>query len=431
SKQSEARELREISRYEDGEIIEEAEGAGGEPGTCGVYEASVAEVTKEGIEKDRTLCSVRAEKGEYDNILSEKYNGGHRNASVMEKFELTASSLTCNEWKEEWEQMCEACWDAKELELIEMKKKLRRKWKKDICKTVVSIEKMDKIEKLFEAWEANADSVERQKRLGTEKCKEPKKKKARGGETGEEHIKGVQSVLQSKAMRMGEPEARKVSQIDPEHAGREEATANWGKKNICVKTTGESIRRRGALGVIERKTAIKWNVATDRTWEMRDNMLRIRLKDMADKLDSMRKKGMMRGSDIWIDDDPTHRETQIQKWLRRVADKDTKDKRQAKVTYMKIERNGGGDAGWMGEHGHCINPQEWREVQGQQLQRDITDGHGLQGVDLDNGEENRYVGRGDQSPERKSGWFQEGERHKGAHLYAQRIGLSGQEAAHE
>ncbi|KAK0080916.1 hypothetical protein PV326_007928 [Microctonus aethiopoides] len=93
--------------------------------------------------------------------------------------------------------------------------------------------------------------------------------------------------------------------------------------------------------------------------------------------------------------------------------------------------DGGGDAGWMGEHGHCINPQEWREVQGQQLQRDITDGHGLQGVDLDNGEENRYVGRGDQSPERKSGWFQEGERHKGAHLYAQRIGLSGQEAAHE
>ncbi|KAK0076253.1 hypothetical protein PV325_005684 [Microctonus aethiopoides] len=292
--QSEARELREISRYEDGEIIEEAEGAGGEPGTCGVYEASVAEVTKEGIEKDRTLCSVRAEKGEYDNILSEKYNGGHRNASVMEKFELTASSLTCNEWKEEWEQMCEACWDAKELELIEMKKKLRRKWKKDICKTVVSIEKMDKIEKLFEAWEANADSVERQKRLEYTiyLIGRPKKKKARGGETGEEHIKGVQSVLQSKAMRMGEPEAR------------------------------------------------KWNVATDRTWEMRDNMLRIRLKDMADKLDSMRKKGMMRGSDIWIDDDPTHRETQIQKWLRRVADKDTKDKRQAKVTYMKIERNG-------------------------------------------------------------------------------------------
>ncbi|KAK0080915.1 hypothetical protein PV326_007927 [Microctonus aethiopoides] len=319
SKQGEARELREISRYEDGEIIEEAEGAGGEPGTCGVYEASVAEVTKEGIEKDRTLCSVRAEKGEYDNILSEKYNGGHRNASVMEKFELTASSLTCNEWKEEWEQMCEACWDAKELELIEMKKKLRRKWKKDICKTVVSIEKMDKIEKLFEAWEANADSVERQKRLGTEKCKEPKKKKARGGETGEEHIKGVQSVLQSKAMRMGEPEARKSRDEPPKKLNDSE----------LLKELKES-----ELG---KKKHLREN---DWTWEMRDNMLRIRLKDMADKLDSMRKKGMMRGSDIWIDDDPTHRETQIQKWLRRVADKDTKDKRQAKVTYMKIERNG-------------------------------------------------------------------------------------------
>ncbi|KAK0160218.1 hypothetical protein PV328_007646 [Microctonus aethiopoides] len=81
----------------------------------------------------------------------------------------------------------------------------------------------------------------------------------------------------------------------------------WRKKNICIRSSSAGINMRSALRKVEEMAGINWGNTIERSWEVSGEMTRIRLRDMGD-MELMRKKGKMKGSDVWIDDDLTVRE---------------------------------------------------------------------------------------------------------------------------
>lgn len=121
---------------------------------------------------------------------------------------------------------------------------------------------------------------------------------------------------------------------------RELKEREWRKKNICVRSSSARTNMESAMMKVEEMAEIEWDSMIIRSWEMSGEMSRLRIKDLRDKVEVMRKKGKMRGSDVWIDDDLTLRELKVQKWLRREAERATGEGRHAKVAYMKIERGG-------------------------------------------------------------------------------------------
>ncbi|KAK0178568.1 hypothetical protein PV327_007446 [Microctonus hyperodae] len=114
----------------------------------------------------------------------------------------------------------------------------------------------------------------------------------------------------------------------------------WRKKNICIRVTRGNIQKHEVMKKVEEITDIKWREVAEQIWEVKDNMVRIRIREMSDKVELMRTKGKMKGSDIWIDDDLTSREIEVQKWLRKEAEKEEKMGRRVKISYMKIEIDG-------------------------------------------------------------------------------------------
>lgn len=62
----------------------------------------------------------------------------------------------------------------------------------------------------------------------------------------------------------------------------------------------------------------------------------LKFKNWTEKLEIMRKRKELKGTGIWIKDDLSRREKEIQNWLRDVAENERRRGRQAEVKYMKI-----------------------------------------------------------------------------------------------
>ncbi|KAK0167960.1 hypothetical protein PV327_001808 [Microctonus hyperodae] len=159
-------------------------------------------------------------------------------------------------------------------------------------------------------------------------------------DTGECRIKRARRDFGRGDSHMVEDYGRMPKKLSDEEFFKEMREREWRKKNICVKTVGECMKAKDAMKVIEQITGINWRDVAEKTWVLNDNVVTVRMKDMADKVELMRRKGRMKGSDIWIEDDLTMRENEVQKWLRSEANMEERKGNQARTAYMKIEREG-------------------------------------------------------------------------------------------
>ncbi|KAK0158037.1 hypothetical protein PV327_011234, partial [Microctonus hyperodae] len=138
--------------------------------------------------------------------------------------------------------------------------------------------------------------------------------------------------------RIGNPSQPK--RLDDAELLKELKERDWRRRNICISMSRDCghIKMNEALKKIEELTGVKWEECIEKSWEMPNNILRIRMKEMSEKVKLMKIKGNMRGSNIWIDDDLTTREIEIQKWLKKEAEAEEKrGKREASKEVALIQ----------------------------------------------------------------------------------------------
>lgn len=67
------------------------------------------------------------------------------------------------------------------------------------------------------------------------------------------------------------------------------------------------------------------------------NKISIEFRTIEEKLLALEQRENLRGTGIWVDDDHTRREIEIQKWLRAVAEREKKKGKEIWVGYQKIK----------------------------------------------------------------------------------------------
>lgn len=77
-----------------------------------------------------------------------------------------------------------------------------------------------------------------------------------------------------------------------------------------------------------------------RVQRKRGNIFTIHFKKLEGKLAVMREKKELKGTNIWIDDDHTKREIEIQKWIRRIAKEKREQGERVSFGYMTLICNG-------------------------------------------------------------------------------------------
>lgn len=66
----------------------------------------------------------------------------------------------------------------------------------------------------------------------------------------------------------------------------------------------------------------------------------IDLYSLENKVEIMKRRGMLKGTDIWIDDDWTERQKEVKKWLEKIAETEKKNGLEVRVGYQKIYVDG-------------------------------------------------------------------------------------------
>lgn len=67
------------------------------------------------------------------------------------------------------------------------------------------------------------------------------------------------------------------------------------------------------------------------------NKISIEFRTIEEKLLALEQRKNLKGTGIWVDDDHTRREIEIQKWLRAVAEREKKKGKEVWVGYQKIK----------------------------------------------------------------------------------------------
>ncbi|KAK0076913.1 hypothetical protein PV326_010444 [Microctonus aethiopoides] len=219
-------------------------------------------------------------------------------------------------------------WRAEKKELVEKV----RKCEKEIEDKIWEINKekgKEKEKKRSEAIEGGSEEesrVEREQgksysRIGSEQYKHKGKSEGRVREEQDnieeerENPKGVTDEFMKYEMR--ERRERRKGMIITRNGGMERGE---GKGDMI-----QEVRRR--LGIEKERIRIKYEG---------ENKANIEFKQMEDKLEALRNKKELIGTNIWIGDDHTRREISIQKWIRETARRERMKGKNAKVGYQKI-----------------------------------------------------------------------------------------------
>lgn len=107
-------------------------------------------------------------------------------------------------------------------------------------------------------------------------------------------------------------------------------------KNIVVKG-GTRTSRRAAAEEIEKRCRreLEVKVIVEKTWILSDCVV-MKLSNFRDKVEVMKRKRALKGTDIWIEDDLTEREKEIQRFVESIAEVRRKEGKETKVGHMKI-----------------------------------------------------------------------------------------------
>lgn len=130
------------------------------------------------------------------------------------------------------------------------------------------------------------------------------------------------------------PEALGESEYEYEMKERERR-----RRNILIR----GIRTIGKGRKEEIKEIIKKQIGIDlyiKTIRAIGGGLVLELYAMENKIEIMKRKGMLKGMDLWIEDDLTERERQIKHWLERLMEEEKINGLEVRIGYMKVEVDG-------------------------------------------------------------------------------------------
>ncbi|XP_031782863.1 protein bfr2-like [Nasonia vitripennis] len=137
---------------------------------------------------------------------------------------------------------------------------------------------------------------------------------------------------------------RDYLKVMPEKLGEEEL--EWEmverknrKKNIFirgVRTVGARIKEE-IKGIIKEKLDEAIYIKKVRAI---GGGLIVELESMENKIEVMKKRGMLKGMNVWIEDDLTEREKEIQNWLKMIAEEERGRGLETQIGYQKIKVNG-------------------------------------------------------------------------------------------
>lgn len=113
------------------------------------------------------------------------------------------------------------------------------------------------------------------------------------------------------------------------------------KNNIVIR--GQAKWGRGGIGVGEIKKIIKEKLGISlevkRSREGREGMI-IELGSVKQKIEIMKRKGGLKETGLWAEDDLTEREKRAQEWLWKIEEEEKRNGLEVKVGYMKIRVEG-------------------------------------------------------------------------------------------
>lgn len=246
-----------------------------------------------------------------------------------------------------------------EREMLLMRKELDREIERN-CKLQGEIEKLkewsyeddERIEKLEKELEKviNRDRIITEERIeGRERederndnriDKEIEKETDKEGEgAGTRQWEGDEDLNNN-----GKAVDREYSKVIPEKLSEEElewemAERRSRKKNIFIRgirTVGTKIKEE-IKGIIKEK--LNEAIYIKRTRAIGGGLV-VELESMENKIEIMRKRRMLQGVNLWLEDDLTEREKEIKKWLEMVAKEERELGTEAQLGYQKIKLQG-------------------------------------------------------------------------------------------
>lgn len=176
-----------------------------------------------------------------------------------------------------------------------------------------------------------------------ENVKEKECEQSERGEGGKGGDKSGRSKAEREYLKMM-PDKLSEDELEWEMAER-----RCRKKNIFIRgirTVGAKIKEE-IRGIIKEK--LDQAIYIKRTRAIGGGIV-VELESRENKMDIMRKKGMLKGMNLWIEDDLTDREREIQKWLGMIVEEERSRGLEAQLGYQKLKIEG--------------NWYEWREEEG-------------------------------------------------------------------
>lgn len=120
---------------------------------------------------------------------------------------------------------------------------------------------------------------------------------------------------------------------------REKEERESRKKNLMIKgirTVGKGLNeevKRAVKELMDVDVYIKKVLAIE-------GGLVVELESFKNKIDILKRKGRLRGTNLWIEDDYTKREKEVQAWLGMIAEEESKRGHDTKVGYQKVRVDG-------------------------------------------------------------------------------------------
>lgn len=202
-----------------------------------------------------------------------------------------------------------------------------------------------------------------------------------GGEKGEEgfstaidNIQDIENIEEESENSAGEGaseggyEDRKYLHCIPTRLGegerqREMEERELRKKNLMIRgirTVGKGLKEE-VKKVIKEQMGIEIYIKKVATV---GGGLLVELESFSNKIDIIKRKGKLRGINLWIQDDFTPREKEVQEWLEMVAEEEGKRGHEVKTSYQKIMVDGEWYK-WDEKKG-AIEPMDFQEKRGEQ-----------------------------------------------------------------
>lgn len=199
-------------------------------------------------------------------------------------------------------------------------------------------------------------------------------KREEGDSTAIDNIQDIENIEEESENSAGEGESvggyedRKYLHCIPTRLGegerqREMEERELRKKNLMIRgirTVGKGLKEE-VKKVIKEQMGIEIYIKKVATV---GGGLLVELESFSNKIDIIKRKGKLRGINLWIQDDYTPREKEVQEWLEMVAEEEGKRGHEVKTSYQKIMIDGEWYK-WDEKKG-AIEPMDFQEKRGEQ-----------------------------------------------------------------